>query len=462
MKALYPDIIATISIVLLVLVELIIPSFDLLGFLGFLASLVSGILAIEYSLGGYEFKKWLLDISSFSLLLKGIVYIMTSMIIFTSVSFFKSKKMFLENIYTYLLIALGISIMVSSKSLIVIFSGLELASISMYVSIGMLKDDYLSKEASFKYLVLGSIATAFFGLGSAFYIAATSHADIISVSVNKNTIFALASLFLFLAFVLKISAAPLHFWAPDTYVGAPTSTTALISTVPKIGFYAVLFLFASYIFPVVNNFGFIIGIIGIISMFWGNFVAYAQNSAKRMLVYSSIGHAGYFLIGLSKYNFLSVSSTIFYVIVYTFSTAGAFLILSILEKQENWTHDMINYCSLYKTSPFLATCLSLFLLSLIGIPPFATFVGKLGIFLGLIDSNAWFFALLFIIGSVIATGYYLKLIVYMFFKKSENHQKMELNFFDIVGVSSFLIVVVFFGLFPNVLFDIILREMFHG
>ncbi len=463
MKALYPDIIVIISIIGLILLELVLPSFDLIGFLGFLAAIVSGVLAVKYSLIGYQFKNWLLDVNSFALLIKGFIYLLSGMIIFSSVSFFKSKKTFLENIYTYLLIALGLSIMVSSKNLIVIFAGLELASISMYVAIGLLKDDYVSKEASFKYLVLGSMATAFFAIGGAFYIGATSRASIIPVSITSNTIFALASLFLFLAFVLKVSAAPLHFWTPDAYTGAPTPTTAFISTVPKIGFYVILFLLASYVFPTVNNFGYIIGVVGIISMFWGNLVAYIQNSAKRMLAYSSIGHAGYFLIGLSNYNFLSVSSTIFYVIVYAFSTAGAFLVLSILEKQENWQHDMSNYRSLYRSNVFLSTMLALFLLALIGIPPFATFVGKLGIFLGLVKSNAWFYALMFVLGSLIAAGYYLKLIVYMFFKEPiVKHQTLELSLFDVVGLSSFLVVVLFFGLFPNALFDIILKDMFHG
>jgi len=334
----------------------------------------------------------------------------------------------------------------------------------MYISVGMLRDDYISKEASFKYLVLGSMTTAFFGIGSAFYIGATSHLDIISVSVNHNTAFALASLFLFVAFALKVSAAPFHFWTPDAYEGAPTSNTAFISTVPKIGFYAVLFLLASYIFPVTNNFSYIVGIVGVISMFWGNLVAYAQNSAKRMLAYSSIGHAGYFLIGFSRYNPLSVSSTIFYVIVYAFATAGAFLVLSILEKNQSWTHDMSNYRALYKRSPFLATAFALFLFALIGIPPFATFVGKLGIFLGLVNSNAWFFAILFVIGSIIAAGYYLKLIVYMFFKEpaTKDNMSLSLNLFDTIGISAFLIIVFFFGIFPNILFDIILKDMFHG
>ncbi|MFP3293738.1 MAG: NADH-quinone oxidoreductase subunit N [Hydrogenobaculum sp.] len=464
MKALYPDIITTVGIIFLIILELFLPSFDLIGFLGFLISFISGVLAIKYSLAGYRFSEWLLDINVFSLLLKGVIYILTSFVIFSSVSFFKSKKTFVENVYTFLLISLGLSIMVSSKNLAVILAGLELASISMYISVGMLRDDYISKEASFKYLVLGSMATAFFGIGSAFYIGATSHLDIISVSVNHNSAFALASLFLFVAFALKVSAAPFHFWTPDAYEGAPTSTTAFISTVPKIGFYAVIFLLASYIFPVTNNFSYIVGIVGVISMFWGNLVAYAQNSAKRMLAYSSIGHAGYFLIGFSRYNPLSVSSTIFYVIVYAFATAGAFLVLSILEKNQSWNHDMNNYRALYRKSPFLATALALFLFALIGIPPFATFVGKLGIFLGLVNSNAWFFAILFVIGSIIAAGYYLKLIVYMFFKEPvvEDNMSLSLNLFDTIGISAFLIIVFFFGIFPNVLFGIILKDMFHG
>jgi len=249
MKALYPEIITTIGIIFMIILELFLPSFDLIGFLGFLISFISGLLAIKYSLAGYRFSEWLLDINVFSLLLKGVIYILTSFVIFSSVSFFKSKKTYVENVYTFLLISLGLSIMVSSKNLAVILAGLELASISMYISVGMLRDDYISKEASFKYLVLGSMATAFFGIGSAFYIGATSHLDIISVSVNHNSAFALASLFLFVAFTLKYRLLLFIFGTPDAYEGAPTSTTAFISTVPKIGFYAVIFLLASYIFP---------------------------------------------------------------------------------------------------------------------------------------------------------------------------------------------------------------------
>ncbi|NPA32160.1 MAG: NADH-quinone oxidoreductase subunit N, partial [Aquificae bacterium] len=190
----------------------------------------------------------------------------------------------------------------------------------------------------------------------------------------------------------------------------------------------------------------------VLSMFYGNIVAYAQRSVKRLLAYSSIAHAGYFLVALTSVDEHLFSALLFYVFVYSLATLGAFTVLGILEKREGWSHHFLEFKGLAKESPFLASVFAFFLFALIGIPPMALFLGKLGIFFGLLKGEALVLGILFAIASLISAGYYLKVIVYMFLYSGEVKKRGgELSAGEAFVLFVCAVLVVLLGLYPEVI-----------
>ncbi|ADC89851.1 proton-translocating NADH-quinone oxidoreductase, chain N [Thermocrinis albus DSM 14484] len=398
------------------------------------------------------------SVSSVSLVGKAVIYLLTSLALFASYDYFLRKTSpYGELVYLMLSATLGLSLLLSSSTLPVLFLSLELASISMYIMVALLKGDYLSKEASFKYLVIGSIGTASFGMGSVFYYGATGSMRI-TVPVSENSLVLLAVLLLLSALALKVSAVPFHFWTPDAYEGAPAPVTGYLSTVPKVALYFLLVQLATHLSHV-KVWMVMVSVIALLSMFYANLVAYVQKSVKRLLAYSSVAHAGYFLMGVVLSDKILASALLFYASVYAFATLGAFVVLSVLEKKEGFSHHVADFNGLWREKPVLASLLALFLFALIGIPPMALFVGKLALFMGLWGKGFSLLALAFAVASVISAGYYLRVIVHMFMeeggRKSLPHVSAGEAFTLLVcGLS-----VLYLGLFPQTLFSFIQRAL---
>jgi NADH-quinone oxidoreductase subunit N len=404
------------------------------------------------------------SIDSFMLLGKMLLIAITAFVLLSSYDYFTKKdSVYGELPYLYLIALLGLMFMLSSNNLAIIFVGLELASISMYILVGLFRKDYLSKEGAFKYLVVGTSGTSMFVLGSALvYLSGGS----ISVGVSMdsgNTLFLLGSLLIIFALALKVSSVPFHFWTPDAYEGAPTPTTSFLATVPKVAMY---FLFVKLSVGLFHNFEerlIILSILAVASMFYGNLMAYTQRSVKRLLAYSSIAHAGYFLLALTYVDKLLASSLIFYVFVYAMATLGAFTVLSVLEKKEGWTHHFLDFQGLREEHPILATAMAIFLFALIGLPPMAVFVGKLGIFMGLMKHSAWVLGVLFVLASIISAGYYLKVIVYMFlYKQERKFGGVNLSGGEFATLVSSAVGVILLGIFPHLILSLILGSIAGG
>ncbi len=398
------------------------------------------------------------SVSAFNLTAKFLLGIITALVLLSSYDFFEKKNSaYGELSYLYLITLLGFMFMLSSENLAIVFVGLELASISMYILVGLFRKNYISKEGAFKYLVLGTAGTSMFVLGTAFVYASTGTL-VLNLQKGSGTFFALGVLLLMSALALKVSAFPFHFWTPDAYEGAPTPTTSFLATVPKVAIY---FLFAKltlYLFSSLTSWKFLIGSIAIASMFYGNFLAYAQKSVKRLLAYSSIAHAGYFTLALTLADKFLISSLLFYVFVYALSTLGAFTVLSILEKKDLWTHNFSDFKGIAKEHPVLASFLAFFLFALIGIPPMAIFVGKLGIFMGLIKGEMLILSILFVIASVISAGYYLKVIVYMFFfQKEKSFGAVKVSTGESITLMISSTGILLLGIFPGILLDYLFR-----
>lgn len=397
-------------------------------------------------------------VTGFNLIAKFFLLAVTGMVLISSYDFFiKKRSVYSELSYLYLIALLGFMVMLSSENLAIIFVGLELASITMYILVGLFRREYFSKEGAFKYLVIGTTGTSMFALGAGLVYGATG-SPLLGFQSATDPIFALGVLFIMSSLALKVSAVPFHFWTPDAYEGAPTPTTSFLATVPKIAMYFLFVKLTVYMFSALPQWQFLIGTISVASMFYGNLMAYAQRSVKRLLAYSSIAHAGYFTLALTAVDKLLMTSLLFYVFVYAIATFGAFTVLSVLEKKEGWSHHFLDFKGVAKEHPLLASFLALFLFALIGIPPMAVFVGKLGIFMGLVKSQMFLLAILFVLASIISAGYYLKVIVYMFLHEKER----DWGATSISAGESFALVVsgaavMFFGIFPNTVLNLLLR-----
>ncbi|WP_333784676.1 NADH-quinone oxidoreductase subunit N [Thermocrinis sp.] len=455
-NALLPEIVLSLGILLLFFLELFLEKkyFKFLSLLGALTTLAAffSLFFVEYP--AYTFFDTFY-VSQLELFGKGMLYILSGLSIVALYDYFlKKDSVYGEVPYLILISTLGLSLFLSSNSFITLFVSLELSSITIYILAAMLRKDYNSKEGAFKYLLMGSVGTALFGMGSSFYYGATG-TFFLNPYADSNTIFSLFILFFLSALAVKISAVPFHFWTPDAYEGAPTPVVGYLATAPKFVIYFLL-VKLSMLFSHVQPWLILVALLSLLSMFYANFTAYAQRSVKRLLAYSSIAHGGYFLLGISLSDKLLHTGLLFYVSVYTFATLGSFVVLSSLEKSQGFTHHILDYRGLGRENLVLGVLLSFFLLAFIGIPPMALFVGKLNLFLGLVHAKLVLLAFAFVVASIISAGYYLKLISYIFLEEGESkYKKVSFSAGESLTLLVCFVLVILFGLFPHLLSNFI-------
>jgi NADH-quinone oxidoreductase subunit N len=326
----------------------------------------------------------------------------------------------------------GMGILAGANELVTGFIGLEMSSISTYVLAGFRRRALKSNEASLKYFVLGSFATAFFlyGIAMVYGATGTTRIDLISAALEKmiaehGQVASLAILGLALMFVglgFKVVAAPFQIYAPDVYEGAPTPVTALLASGPKAATFALMLRIFYVSFGSAGNFWFwAIWISAILTMLVGNFAALVQTNVKRMLAYSSIAHAGYILVAFAAGTNIGVAAVLFYLAAYALMKIGAFLVIAHLGQQGEKRLEITDYAGLGTKQPVLAVCFSLFLLSLLGLPFTGGFFGKLLAFHAALDSQGalgpkivWL-VVIAAINSVIGAYYYLRVIIAMYF-----------------------------------------------
>lgn len=319
--------------------------------------------------------------------------------------------------------AVGMMIMAGSLDLITIYVGLELMAISIYILVGISKTEPLSNEAAVKYFLLGLLATAFllYGISFAYGFFGTTNLVLIKDILQNNGVgnsgYVLAMVLLAVAFGFKIAAVPFHMWTPDVYQGAPTPVAAFMSVGPKLATFAVLgrvFIYSLSALKV--EWTIVFTVISLLTMTVGNVVAIAQTNMKRMLAYSSIAHAGYCLMGIASNNMASV---LLYLIGYLFMNVGAFSVIIFLNKNGISGAELDDFSGLNERYPGIALLMSIFLLSLAGVPPTAGFVGKFYVFTAAIKSNYILLTIVGVLDSVIALYYYLRVIVYMYMREGD-------------------------------------------
>ena len=357
---------------------------------------------------------------------------------------------------------LGMMVMAGSKDLFMVFMGLELMSISFYVLVGMNRKRITANESSMKYFLLGSFATGFivYGIALIYGAATTTNIEVILSNfsnLSANVLFVLGMFLFLIGFSFKIAAFPFHSWVPDVYQGSSTTVTGLMSSVGKTAAFSVIFIMLTTIFAGVspNIFRTYFSVIAAFSMLFGSIVAISQKNIKRMLAYSSISHAGYISIGLASGNSDALAGMLFYLFAYSFMNLGAFGVISILEDEKEGNLELNDYIGLSKSHPYLAGLLSLFLIALTGIPPLAGFFGKYYVFMSAVESDLVWLALVGVLSSIISAYFYLRPIVLMYFRESDEPIKVEVNLPGMLAVLFSATVILLYGIFPNFLLDLI-------
>lgn len=362
---------------------------------------------------------------------------------------------------------LGMMLMASSRDLILTFLGVELMSLSFYVLAGFNRKVLFNNEASLKYFLLGAFATGFllYGIALIYGSAQTTNIPMIVNEFNNlllKPLFVLGLVLLLIGFSFKVASVPFHMWVPDVYEGSPTVVSALMSTAGKMAAFAALII--SFYGSTLSQVNFesvskIISYLAIASMLIGSITAIAQTNLKRMLAYSSIAHAGYMLIGIASANKLGISGVIFYLIVYSFMNVAAFILVSLMENDFEKRVSFKDVAGLANTHPWYAAIMSLMMFALSGLPPFGGFFGKYYVFLAAIKADLTYLAVIGVISSVISAYFYLRVVVYMYFRTNEDNK----NIFNTPADNFVLVLCALFviqlGITPNLLLDLITRYL---
>ncbi|MFH0735829.1 MAG: NADH-quinone oxidoreductase subunit N [bacterium] len=381
----------------------------------------------------------------------------------SSINYIKKYGSFYGEYYILIQLAvLGMMIMAGSKDLFMVFMGLELMSISFYVLVGINRKRIGANEAAMKYFLLGAFATGFivYGIALIYGAAQTTSIDFITVNfsiLSTNVLFVVGLVLFIIGFSFKIAAFPFHSWVPDVYQGSSTTITGLMSTTGKTAAFSVLIiiLYAIFAGSLPNILRPYFSAIAAFSMLFGSIVAISQKNIKRMLAYSSISHAGYISIGLAAGNSEALAGMIFYLFAYTFMNLGAFGIISIIESENENDLELSSYMGLGNKSPMLAGLLSVFMFALAGLPPLAGFFGKYYVFISAVKADLIWLALVGILASVISVYFYLRIVVYMYFKESVTDLKIKYNFPEIAAVVISAVIILFYGLLPQSLLTFI-------
>jgi NADH-quinone oxidoreductase subunit N len=354
--------------------------------------------------------------------------------------------------------ALGMMLMAAGTHLITIFLGLETMSISIYVLVGIMRENKRSVEAALKYFLLGAFATGFLLYGIAFIYGATGSLylkDIAAYIASKNLLrspmLLMSLVFLTIGFGFKIASVPFHMWAPDVYEGAPTSITAFMATgVKAAGFAALVRVFFSALPAFRPDWISIMWVLAVATMTVGNLIAISQTNIKRMLAYSSIAHAGYILVAFVAGNDLGTSGILFYLMAYAFMNLGAFTVVILLGKKGEENTLINDYAGIGFKYPLVAASMTIFLLSMAGIPPLAGFMAKFYVFSAAVKSNFYWLAVLGMLNSAVSVYYYLRVTVLMYFRNPE--REIGGLQFPPGAVAALILAVIgtlYMGLFPS-------------
>ncbi|MFN8284924.1 MAG: NADH-quinone oxidoreductase subunit N [Chitinophagales bacterium] len=377
-----------------------------------------------------------------------------------SKNYFKDETNLSDHFALVLFSMVGVFVLTCYTHMSMLFLGVEILSIPVYVLAGSDKRNTYSNEAAFKYFLLGAFASGFLLLGITFVYGGSGSFNILQISSSSvlgsgvsKQLLTVGLLLILFAMSFKVSAVPFHFWTPDVYTGAPTVITAYMSTIVKLGALAAFYrLFSIVLVFNANTFTSILIIISVLTIVVGNIIAASQANTKRLLAFSSIGHAGFVLLANTMLSPSTPYVVWYYLTAYTLSSMAAFWVIIKLDN-----HDISAFNGLVKRNPLLAGTMVIALLSMAGIPPMAGFFAKYFVLLNTIQNKSVLIAVIAILASLIGVYYYFKIIIAIFSGKQINTAKIELSLLDKIGLSLLSLLIILLGVLPDACYNLLFR-----
>jgi NADH-quinone oxidoreductase subunit N len=428
--------------------------------IGLLVALVLAVL--QWNKGIVPIYNGMMFFDNYSVAFSAITILSTILILLLSKDYFERISSHIAEYYAIILFSLaGIIVMVSYYNLVMLFIGIEIMSVSLYILAGIKKNDFASNEAALKYFLMGAFSTGFLLFGIALIYGSTGSFSleairnwVIAQPNGINPMFYTGIILIIVGLCFKVGAAPFHFWTPDVYEGSPTLVTAFMSTVVKTaGFAAFLRLFTECFTTVADFWMPALLIITILTLFIGNITALYQQSFKRMLAYSSISHAGYLLFAIVALGASSANSVFVYATAYSIASIIAFGAL-ILVQQQSGSASFESFNGLSKKNPFLALVLTISMLSLAGIPLTAGFIGKFFMFSTALSHFQVWLVILAVVNAIISIFYYFRVIIAMYFREAETNELFVPNYYKFVlGISALITILI--GIYPTLISNLI-------
>jgi len=431
-----PEIILTLAGTLLLVMEGFKKDEDSRSLISMLTAVAIGLAmygtVVAYQNPGMAFSNMLIS-DGYAAFFRLVVLAVGLLTVLSSSAYLEREKSNTGEFYVLVLFSLaGQCLMAAANELMMVFIGLEVSSIASYILAGYLRDDKRGNESALKYFLLGSFATAFLLYGVAWVYGMTGSTNLVEIrsaiekGVPSMTMVSAAAGLMLVGFAFKISAAPFQGWAPDVYQGAPAPVSGFLSAGPKAAAFAVMIrVFQTAFEAITPRWEPVLWTMALLTMTIGNFAALWQNNIKRMLGYSSIAHAGYVLVAVTTHSTTGTAAAMFYLAAYGLMNYGAFAIVTHVAGKGEERVTLDDMKGLSQREPAVAAMLTVFLLSLIGVPLTAGFFGKFYIFKAAIDSNMVWLTALGLLNSAVAAYYYLRVLVVMYMHEPETTEHVS-------------------------------------
>ena len=460
----YPEIFISLSIMFLLMVGVfkknssnLIFNLSIITLIGTLALILSYPMQSNINLFNDSYK-----IDYLSSFMKILTMGSGIFVLITSARYLKLFKIFQVE-YSILILCsiLGMMVMISSNDLMVFYIGLELQSLALYVLASFNKDQLKSSEAGLKYFVLSALSSGLLLYGCSLLYGFSGSTNFSIISENINSIeygLTFGIVFILVGLAFKISAVPFHMWAPDVYEGSPTSVTLFFAIVPKIAALTVFirFLYLPF-FNVINEWQIIIIFLSIASMVFGAIAAIGQKNLKRLIAYSSIGHMGYALAGLSVGTNEGIQSSVSYITIYLIMNLGLFSCLFMMKRNNRYYEDIDDLSGLSKNHPLISFSLLIILFSLAGIPPMAGFFAKFYVFTSVIKQEMYFLAIIGLLATVISAFYYLSIIKIIYFDPEKEKYDSDHSIGLKISLALSTLLILLYFIYPNGLLEMVIK-----
>ena len=460
----YPEIFISLSIMFLLMVGVfkknssnLIFNLSIITLIGTLALILSYPMQSNINLFNDSYK-----IDYLSSFMKILTMGSGIFVLITSARYLKLFKIFQVE-YSILILCsiLGMMVMISSNDLMVFYIGLELQSLALYVLASFNKDQLKSSEAGLKYFVLSALSSGLLLYGCSLLYGFSGSTNFSIISENINSIeygLTFGIVFILVGLAFKISAVPFHMWAPDVYEGSPTSVTLFFAIVPKIAALTVFirFLYLPF-FNVINEWQIIIIFLSIASMVFGAIAAIGQKNLKRLIAYSSIGHMGYALAGLSVGTNEGIQSSVSYITIYLIMNLGLFSCLFMMKRNNRYYENIDDLSGLSKNHPLISFSLLIILFSLAGIPPMAGFFAKFYVFASVIKQEMYFLAIIGLLATVISAFYYLSIIKIIYFDPEKEKYDSDHSIGLKISLALSTLLILLYFIYPNGLLEMVIK-----